>query len=137
MEAREDNLFSRLHQLITNAWEVSSVPQAWKDASIATNYTICDRTDSNYRGISLLSRAGEIFAGILFNVLSTHITPEVVPETLFGFRKDRCIVDMIYCLQKLQEKCIEQDRPLYIVFIDFSKAFDRVGRIGPQQLQRT
>ena len=31
-----DNLFSRLHQLITNAWEVGSVPQAWKDASIVT-----------------------------------------------------------------------------------------------------
>ena len=31
-----DNLFSRLPQLITNAWEVGSVPQAWKDASIVT-----------------------------------------------------------------------------------------------------
>ena len=31
-----DNLFSGLHQLITNAWEVGSVPQAWKDASIVT-----------------------------------------------------------------------------------------------------
>ena len=30
------NLFSRLHQLITNAWEVGSVPQTWKDASIVT-----------------------------------------------------------------------------------------------------
>ena len=29
-----DNLFSRLHQLITNAWQVGSVPQARKDASI-------------------------------------------------------------------------------------------------------
>ena len=27
------NLFSRLHQLITNAWAVGSVAQAWKDAS--------------------------------------------------------------------------------------------------------
>ena len=34
----EDNMFSRLHQLITNAWEVGSVPQAWKDASIVTIY---------------------------------------------------------------------------------------------------
>ncbi|KAK2172804.1 hypothetical protein NP493_928g01031 [Ridgeia piscesae] len=33
-----DNLFSRLHQLITNAWEVGSVPQSWKDASIVTIY---------------------------------------------------------------------------------------------------
>ena len=33
-----DNLFSRLHQLITNACEVGSVPQAWKGASIITIY---------------------------------------------------------------------------------------------------
>ena len=39
-----DNLFSRLHQLITNAWEVGFVPQAWKDASIVTIYKKSDRT---------------------------------------------------------------------------------------------
>ena len=33
-----DDLFSRLHQLITNVWEVGSVPQAWKDASIHCNH---------------------------------------------------------------------------------------------------
>ena len=82
-----DNLFSRLHQLITNAWEMGSVPQAWKDASIITIYKKGDRTDcGNYRGISLLSIAGKIFARILLNRLSTHLTPEVVPETQCGFR---------------------------------------------------
>ena len=51
-----DNLVSTLHQLITNAWEVGSVPQAWKDASIVTIYKKGDQTDSgNYSGISLLS----------------------------------------------------------------------------------
>ena len=35
---------------------------------------------------------------------------------------------MIVCLRQLQEKCIEQDRPLYTVFVDFSKAFDTFGR---------
>ena len=132
-----ENLFSRLHQLITNAWEVGSVPQAWKDASIVTIYKKGDRTDSgNYRGISLLSIAGKIFAKILLNRLSTHITPEVVPETQCGFRGNRSTVDMIFCLRQLQEKCIEQDRPLYMVFVDFSKAFDTVGRTGLWQLLR-
>ena len=130
-----DNLFSRLHQLITNAWEVGSVPQAWKDASIVTIYKKGDRTDcGNYRGISLLSIAGKIFARILLNRLSTHITPEVVPETQCGFRGNRSTVDMIFCLRQLQEKYIEQDRPLYMVFVDFSKAFDTVGRTGLWQL---
>ena len=43
---------------------------------------------------------------------------------------------MIFCLRQLQEKCIEQDRPLYIVFVDFTKAFDTVGSTGLWQLLR-
>ena len=114
---------------------MGSVPQAWKDASIITIYKKGDRTDcGNYRGISLLSIAGKIFARILLNRLSTHLTPEVVPETQCGFRGNRSTVDMIFCLRQLQEKCIEQDRPLYMVFVDFSKAFDTVGRTGLWQL---
>ena len=130
-----DNLFSRLHQLITNAWEMGSLPQTWKDASIITIYKKGDRPDcGNYRGISLLSIAGKIFARILLNRLSIHITPEVVPDTQCGFRGNRSTVDIIFCLRQLQEKCIEQDRPLYMVFVDFSKAFDTVGRTGLWQL---
>ena len=92
-----DNLFSRLHQLITNAWEVGSVPQAWKDASIVTIYKKGDRTDcGNYRGISLISITGKSFARILLNSLSTHITPEVVPETQCGFRGNWNTVDMVF-----------------------------------------
>ena len=43
---------------------------------------------------------------------------------------------MIFCLRQLQEKYIEQDRPLYIVFVDFTKAFNTVGRTGLWQLLR-
>ncbi len=43
---------------------------------------------------------------------------------------------MIFCLRQLQENCIEQDRRLYIVFVEFSKAFGTVGRTGLWQLQR-
>ncbi|KAK2148805.1 hypothetical protein NP493_3131g00000 [Ridgeia piscesae] len=43
-----DNLLSRLYQLITNAWDVGSVPQVWKNASIVTIYKkgkgLTDRT---------------------------------------------------------------------------------------------
>ena len=42
-------------------------------------------------------------------------------------------MDIIICLRQLQEKC---NPPLYMVFIDFSKAFDTVGRTGLWQLLR-
>ena len=41
---------------------------------------------------------------------------------------------MIFCLRLLQEKCIEQDQTLYVVFVDFDKAFNAVGRTGLWQL---
>ena len=41
---------------------------------------------------------------------------------------------MICCLRQLQEKCMEQDQPLHVVYDDFSNAFDRVGRTGLWQL---
>ena len=43
---------------------------------------------------------------------------------------------MIFCLRQLQEKCNDQERPLYIVSVDFSKALDTVGRTGVWQLLR-
>ena len=51
---------------------------------------------------------------------------EVTRAPIYDIRS----TDMIFCLPQLQEKCIEQDRPLYMVFVDFSKAFDTVGRTG-------
>ena len=44
---------------------------------------------------------------------------------------------MIFFLLQLQEKCNEQHQPLYVVFVDFGKAFDTVWRTGLwQQLRK-
>ena len=37
---------------------------------------------------------------------------------------------MIFSLRQLQEKCREQGKPLYVAFIDLTKAFDLVSRDG-------
>ena len=37
---------------------------------------------------------------------------------------------MIFSLRQLQEKCREQGKPLYVVFIDLTKAFNLVSRDG-------
>ena len=54
----------------------------------------------------------------------------VYPESQCGFRTERSTVDMIFSLRQLQEKCREQQKPLYIAFIDLTKAFDLVSRDG-------
>ena len=90
----------------------------------------------NYRGSTNynLLIAGKAFARILLDRLTGQLTPEILPETQCSFRANRSTTDMIFFLRQLQEKCIEQDKALYIVFMDFTKAFDTVGRSGLWQL---
>ena len=51
-------------------------------------------------------------------------------ESQCGFRAKMATIDMIFSLRQLQEKCREQGKPLYVAFIDLTKAFDLVSRDG-------
>ncbi|PFX11947.1 LINE-1 retrotransposable element ORF2 protein [Stylophora pistillata] len=126
-----NQLFDNLHQLIYKCWEEGYVPQEMMDSIISTLYkNKGDRNHrNNYRGISLLCIAGKLFARVAFYRLQ-NIAERVYAESQCGFRSNRLTVDMIFSLRQLQEKCKEQQQPLYIAFIDLTKAFDLVSRDG-------
>ena len=46
------------------------------------------------------------------------------PSLLTRSNYRRSAIDMIFSLRQLQEKCREQHMPLYIAFIDLTKAFE-------------
>ena len=78
------------------------------------------------QGISLLVVAGKAFARVVLPRLQ-KMTERVYPESKCGFRSKRSTTDMIFSVQQLQEKCNEQNLPLYIAF-DLTKASDLVSR---------
>ena len=89
------------------------------------NPQVCD----SHRGISLLSIAGKILARVLLNPMNEHLEQSgLLPQSQCGFRKDRGTIDMIFTARHLQEKCQEQNVYLYMIFFDFTKAFDTVSR---------
>ena len=106
-----------------------------RNAKIITLYkNKGDRSDcNNYRGISLLSIIGMIFAREVLVRLQI-LTERIYPESQCGFRSKRSTVDMIFSIRQLQKKCREQQMPVYIAFIDLTKAFDLVTRQGLFQL---
>ena len=53
---------------------------------------------------------------------------QILPVAQCGFRPGRITVNMIFTVRQLQEKCNEQNKPLYLIFIDLTKAFDTVNR---------
>lgn len=81
-------------------------------------------TCGNYRGISLLAVAGKVLAKVMRRRLINHIAETILPKC--GFRKSRSTVDMVFITQQLQEKCREQQKGLFMAFVDLSKAFDTV-----------
>ena len=84
---------------------------------------------NNYRGISLLSIVGKVLA-LVFLARLQILADRIYPESQCGVRSGRSIVDMIVFVRQLQEKCMEQQQPLYLVFVDLTKAFDLVSRTG-------
>ena len=110
-------------------FEQLALPQDFKDALIVTIYKKKGESNDceNHRGISLLSIAGKILAKMILNRIKL-LSEDVLPESQCGFRTGRSTNDMIFILRQIQEKAIEQQKPLYIVFVDFSKAFDTVDR---------
>ncbi len=122
-------LHEQIHQLLVNIWTNEVLPEDLRDAVIVTIYKRKgDRSEcGNYRGISLLSTAGKILARIMNNRLRP-VAENILPETQSGFRPSRGTTDMIFTIRQLQEKCREQHLPLYMAFIDLTKAFDSVSR---------
>ena len=82
----------------------------------------------------LLSIAGKLLARILLDRLNDSITGELLPESQCGFRINRGTNDMVFVLRQIQEKCKEQNKPLYVTFVDLAKAFDTVSRKGLWQI---
>ena len=124
-------LTTELFNVFLLCWHSHCLPQDLKDANIITIYkNKGNRQDcKNYRGISLLCIAGKVFARVLLPRLQV-IANRILPESQCGFRSSCSTVDMVFSLRQLQEKCVEQQRPLYVVFIDLTKAFDSVSRSG-------
>ena len=76
---------------------------------------------------SLLNIVGKLFAKVVLMKLQV-LAERMYPESQCGFRAKRATIDMIFSLRQLQEKCREHGKPLYVAFIDLTKAFDLVSR---------
>ena len=84
---------------------------------------------NNYHGISLLNIISKLFTKVVLMKLRV-LAERIYPESQCRFRAKMATIDMIFSLRQLQEKCREQGKPLYVAFLDLTKAFDLVSRDG-------
>ena len=118
-----------LTTIFQKALEERRVPEDWQNAIVVPIWKKKGnkRDCSTYRGISLLSHTGKIYAKILEQRTRAK-TDLLLSEAQFGFRKGRGCTDAIFALRQLCEKAVEHNQSLHLVFVDQEKAFDRVNR---------
>ena len=118
-----------LHTLICSIWSSGDVPLDWKRGIIVPIWKGKGDTREcgNYRGVTLLSVPGKVFARVLLNRVRDQLLAHQRPEQS-GFTPKRSTVDRILALRVLTERFQEFDRGLFAAYIDFKKAFDSVDR---------
>ena len=124
-----DELAAELTRLFKELWAKGEIPQDFKDAQIIHlcknkgDRRLCD----NHRGIPLLANAGNIFAKVIVNRLTTRLKSPF-SESQCNFRSGRGTTDMLFAARHVLEKCREQNLDLYMVFVDLIKPFDPASR---------
>ena len=72
---------------------------------------------SNYRGISLLSVVGKIYAGILGDRVC-KVTEGLIDDEQWWFKPRKGCVDQIFTLKQIDEKAQEKKFRVYVSFMD-------------------
>lgn len=103
-------------------------PRDWQTGIIAPIHKKGDvRECGNFRGISLLSIPGKIYARVIEQRIRERIEGKL-EEVQCGFRKGRSTQDLIFTLRQINEKAIATNKQVHICYIDLEKAFDKVER---------
>ena len=108
MKGGRERVVNWIWRMCNMAFESGAVPEDQRSALIVPLYkckgegTHC----SNYRGISLLSEVGKIYAGILVDQVH-KVTEGLIDDEQEGFREGRGCVDQIFTLKQIGENAQE------------------------------
>ena len=126
-----DVLVNYLCNLFNCIFQGGKYPTAWCQSLIQPLHKKGSMSEvNNYRGISLLNVVSKIFTSVLHERLREWADlGGHIPESQAGARKGYCTIDNIFCMHALASKYISKTKGrFYILFIDFSKAYDNVDR---------
>lgn len=116
-------------ELYNKCIETATIPERWRESIIKVLYKgKGDPKDTNaYRGIALENNPFKLFTKILAERIRETID-DCLPETQLGFRRGRSTLTAIELMLNNVWEALEEKDKFYVVFIDFTKAFDLINR---------
>ena len=119
-----------LRSHINTAWREKKVPEKWKEAYVVEIFKKGDaKNPANYRRISLLSTAYKLLMRLMQIRLAENVD-HLISNRQWGFRKGRSTGAPIHILRRVQEIFESTTSPLYLLFLDWKQAFDKLTHSG-------
>lgn len=130
LRALDEDKRDMIWKLISEIYQTGKFPKEMLKSIFVTLPKIPGTLDcASHTTISLMSRTLKLLVKIVLKRLRRKIIPEI-PQTQFGFMKDRGTRNAMFVLRMLGERAVEHQQDLYLCFIDYRKVFDKVRHKG-------
>ncbi len=107
-------------------------PTAWKISNISPVFKKAVRfLKENYRPVSLLSCISKVMERVVYNTLYQYFKRHgLLSERNSGFKENDCTINQLIHLCNNIYKGLDKSKDVCLVFLDVSKAFDKVYHKG-------
>ncbi|XP_073537645.1 uncharacterized protein [Phyllobates terribilis] len=123
-----EEILEPLSIIFENSWRTGEVPEDWRRANVVPIFKKGKKVDpGNYRPVSLTSIPGKIFEQIIKQHVCKYMDKnEVINQSQHGFVTNKsCQTNLISFYDRITD-WVDQGNAVDIVYLDFSKAFDKV-----------
>ena len=105
-------------------------PSKWAEGLISPVHKKASINDpDNYRKITVMPALGKVFESILNSrLVYRNVVLDINDPCQFGFKSDSRTTDNLFILQSIIHRQKFKRKPLYLCFVDFTKAFDYINR---------
>ena len=125
----DKSIIPPLSLLFQNCIDTRSFPDTWKKTNVPIHKKGDKQIVDNYRPISLLRILGKIFERIIFNLIFEYLEENnLLCPNQSGFRpSDSCGYQLLSILHEIYKSFYcNPPKDVRGIFLDLSKAFDRV-----------
>ncbi|CAH8567706.1 unnamed protein product [Dicrocoelium dendriticum] len=109
-----------------------TLPSEWKSGIVTPIYKGGKRSDpANYRPITLLPVLSKVMESLVADEITRYFESlKLISHLQHGFRRKRSCLTNLLLARDSWTKAVDEGSPLDVIYLDFSKAFDRVNHLA-------